>query len=129
MTTGLSSAFTASVLDCLCNATNITAPAGFYLKLHLGDPGAAGASNAAANTTRQSCSMAAASGGTITNDAAVTWTVSNTETYSFVSFWSAVSGGTFMGSDNLSPAKSVTAGSTFSLQIGDVDLTLGPVAA
>ena len=126
----MSSAFTASVLDCLCNATNITAPAGFYLKLHTGDPGAAGASNAAAETTRQSCSMAAASGGTITNDTAVIWTaVSTTETYSHVSFWSAAAAGTFMGSDDLTPAKATTAGDTFTLSIGDVDLTLGPVAA
>jgi len=130
MTVGLASAFAASVLDCLCNATNITAPVGFFLKLHTGDPGAAGASNAAAETTRQSCSMSAASGGTITNDAAVVWTnVSTTETYSYVSFWSAVAAGTFLGSDDLTPSRAVTAGDTFTISIGDVDLTLGPVAA
>lgn len=130
MSYGLASAFANSVLDCLCNATNITAPAGFFLKLHTGDPGAAGTSNAAAETTRQSCSMAAASGGSITNDAAVVWTaVSTTETYAAVSFWSASSGGTFLGSDDLAAPIAITAGGTFTLRTGDVDLTLGAIAA
>ena len=130
MAVGLASAFAASVLDALCNATNLTAPTGFYVKLHLGDPGAAGASNAAVETTRQSASMAAASGGTITNDAAVTWTnVSTTETYSHVSFWSAAAAGTFLGSDDLAVARAVTAGDTFTIATGDLDLAITPIAA
>lgn len=130
MAVGLASAFAASVLDALCNASNLTAPTGFYVKLHIGDPGAAGASNAAAETTRQSASMAAASGGTITSDAAVTWTnVSTSETYSHVSFWSAAAAGTFLGSDDLAVARAVTAGDTFTIATGDLDLALTPIAA
>jgi len=130
MTVGLASGVANSFLDALGNATNYTAPAGFFVKLHLGDPGAAGAGNPAANTTRQSASMAAASGGAITNDTAVTWTsVSNTETYSHVSFWSASSAGTFLGSDDLAVARAVTAGDTFTIAIGDLDLSFTPIAA
>ena len=130
MSYGLSSAFANAVLDCLCNATNITAPAGFYLKLHTGDPGASGTANAATETTRKSCSMAAASGGTITNDADVVWTaVAATETYAAVSFWDASSGGTFYGSKNLEVAAAVTAGISFTIRTGDVDLSLGAIAA
>ena len=125
MAVGLASAVAAAWLDALCNATNYTAPTGFYVKLHIGDPGAAGAGNPAGETTRQSASMAAAVGGTITNDTAVTWTnVSTSETYSHVSFWSAAAAGTFLGSDDLTAPVAVVAGNTFTIPIGDLDLTL-----
>jgi len=130
MTVGLASGVANAFLDALGNATNYTAPAGFFVKLHTGDPGASGTSNAATETTRQSASMAAASGGAITNDAAVTWTaVAATETYSYVSFWSASSAGTFLGSDDLAVARAVTAGDTFTIAIGDLDLNFTPIAA
>ncbi len=130
MTVGLASGVANAFLDALGNATNYTAPAGFFVKLHTGDPGSAGASNAATETTRQSASMAAAASGAITNDAAVTWTaVSTTETYSHVSFWSASSAGTFLGSDDLAVSRSVTAGDTFTIAIGDLDLAFTPIAA
>lgn len=97
-----------------------------YVKLHLGDPGAAGTSNAAANTTRQQATFgSAAASGAITNTAVVEWTnVPNTETYTHVSFWSASSGGTFKGSDDLSSSAAVTAGDTFRLPVGECDLAL-----
>jgi hypothetical protein len=130
MAVGLASGVANSFLDALCNATNYTAPTGFYVKLHLGDPGAAGAGNPAVETTRQSASMAAASGGAITNDTAVTWTnVSTTETYSHVSFWSAAAAGTFLGSDDLAVARAMTAGDTFTIAIGDLDLSFTIIAA
>lgn len=130
MTVGLASGVASAWLDAICNATNYTAPTGFYIKLHTGDPGSAGTANAATETTRQSASMAAASSGTITNDTAVTWTnVSTTETYSHVSFWSASTAGTFLGSDDLAVSRSMTAGDTFTIAIGDVDLAIGPIAA
>jgi len=130
MAIGLASGVANAWLDAICNATNYTAPVGFFVKLHTADPGASGATAAAGNTTRQSASMALASGGAITSDAAVTWTsVSTTETYSHVSFWSASSGGTFIGSDDLAVARAVTAGDTFTIAIGDLDITLTAIAA
>lgn len=130
MAVGLASGVANAWLDAICNATNYTAPTGFYVKLHTGDPGSAGASNAAGETTRKSASMAAASGGAITNDADVTWTnVSTSETYSHVSFWSAAAAGTFLGSDDLAVARAVTAGDTFTIATGDLDLALTPIAA
>lgn len=130
MTVGLAVGVANSFLDALGNATNYTAPAGFFVKLHTGDPGASGASNAATETTRQSASMAAAASGAITNDAAVTWTnVSTTETISHVSFWSASSAGTFLGSDDLAVSRSLTAGDTFTIATGDLDLSFTPIAA
>jgi hypothetical protein len=97
-----------------------------YVKLHLGDPGAAGTSNAATNTTRQQATFGAgAATGTISNTVAIEWTgVSTTETYTHVSFWSASSGGTFKGSDDLSTSAAVTAGDTFRIPIGDLDASI-----
>jgi hypothetical protein len=97
-----------------------------WVKLHLGDPGAAGTSNPAAETTRQQVTFgAAASSRAISNTAAVEWTnVSNTETYTHVSLWSASTAGTFLGRDDLSSSAAVTAGDTFRIPIGDLDLTI-----
>jgi hypothetical protein len=108
-------------------ARNVSyANAAVYVKLHLGDPGAAGASNAAANTTRQQATFGnAAASGAISNTAAVEWTsVSNTETYTHVSLWTASTNGTFLGSDDLSSSAAVTAGDTFRIPVGDLDLTI-----
>lgn len=130
MATGLATAVANSILDALCRSVAWTDPAGFFVKLHTADPGSAGTTAAAGNTTRQSVTFSAASGGAITNSAAVTWTsVSTTETYTHVSFWDASSGGTFLGSDALNAARAVTAGDTFEIPIGDLDLSLTPVAA
>ena len=102
------------------------ANAAVWVKLHSADPGAAGATAPAANTTRQqaTCATAAATG-TISNTAVVEWlSVSTTEVYSHVSFWTASTAGTFLGSDDLSTTASVTAGDTFRIPIGDLDLSI-----
>lgn len=107
-----------------------TEPAELWVKLHTGDPGSAGTSNAASNTTRQEGTFSAAANGSITTSAACTWTsVSATETYSHVSFWDASTAGTFIGSDALETARGVTAGDTFEIPAGDLDLSLTPIAA
>mgnify|MGYP003580156269 CR=1 FL=1 len=106
------------------NAT-YTANAGVFVKLHTGDPGAAGTSNAATETTREEATFGAASSGALTNDAAIEWTnVSTTETYTHISLWTASSGGTFIGSDDLSSSAAVTAGDTFRIPAGDLDITV-----
>jgi hypothetical protein len=114
------------MIDAYVGRTTYTANAAYYAKLHLGDPGAAGTSNPAANTTRQAVTFgSAASAGAISNTAVVEWTsVPNTETYSHVSFWTASSAGTFLGSDDLSSTAAVTAGDTFRIPVGDLDITL-----
>lgn len=130
MTVGIAAATLNSWLDGLCRATAYTVPVAFYVKLHLGDPGAAGATLPAANTTRQAVTFSAAASGAITNSAAVTWTnVSTAETYSHVSFWDAAAAGTFLGSDDLAVARTVAVGDTFEIAIGDLDLAITPVAA
>lgn len=130
MAVGLASGIANSILNALCRNTAWTQPAAFYVQLHTADPGSAGTTAVAGNTTRQAATFSAAASGAITTSAALTWTsVSTTETYSHVSFWSASSLGTFLGSDALAASKSVTAGDTFTIAAGDLDLDLTPIAA
>lgn len=123
--TGLASAIANSILDALCRSVTWTEPAEFWVKLHLGDPGASGASNAATETTRKQITFSAASGGAITNSGAVSWTsYPAAETVTHVSFWDASTAGTFLGSDALNASKSPGVGDTLTLPAGDLDLTL-----
>lgn len=114
------------MLDAWAGRTTYTANAAVYAKLHLGDPGAAGTSNAAAETTRQQVTFgSAAATGAISNTAAVEWVnVSTTETVTWVSFWTASTAGTFLGRDDLSSSAALTAGDTLRIPTSDLDLTL-----
>jgi hypothetical protein len=130
MATGIASGQANAILDALCRSVAYSDPAEFWVKLHIGDPGSAGTSNAAGETTRKQATFSAASGGAITTSGALDWTnVSTSETYSHVSFWSASAAGTFLGSDALEASKSVTAGDNFSIPAGDLDLSITPIAA
>lgn len=111
-------------LDALCRGVAYDNDE-FWAKLHLGDPGSAGTANPAVETTRKQATFSAASGRAITTSAALEWTnVSTTEVYSHVSFWSASTGGTFLGRDDLSSAAAVEVGDTFRIPAGDLDLSV-----
>ena len=109
------------LLDTLRNQS--LAVAAVYVKLHTGDAGEDGTTNAASNTTRQSVSFSSAASGSMASSAAVTWTnVPATETYSHFSLWDASSAGNCLWSGALSSSASVSAGDTF--QITSLTLTL-----
>lgn len=111
------------LLDHVTGTAAFTVPSAFYLKLHTGDPGEAGTSNAATETTRKAASFGSASSGSITTSATVEWTnVSTTETYTHWSAWDASSAGNCLWYGALSASASVTAGDTF--QITSLSLTL-----
>lgn len=130
MAIGLSAATLNAWLDALCRSVAYSDPAAFWVKLHLGDPGAAGAGNPAANTTRQQATFAAASAGSITTSADLNWTnVPNAETYSHVSFWDASTAGTFLGSDDLAASRTVAVGDNFTIVTGSLTVGITPVAA
>lgn len=132
MATGIAVAQANAILDAYCRSVAYSDPAGFFAKLHVGDPGAAGTLNAAGNTVRKATTFSAASSGSITTSAALTWlAVSTTETYTHVSFWDTVgpAGGNFLGSDNLATPRSVVAGGDFNIPAGALIVTLGALAA
>lgn len=94
-----------------------------YVKLHTGDPGEAGTTNAAANTSRQAASWSAASSGSKATSATMSWTnVPNTETYTHWSLWDNSTAGNCLWTGALSSSAAVTAGDTF--QITSLTLTL-----
>lgn len=129
MTAGIAVATLNSWLDGLGNATNWTAPTAFWVKLHTGSPGAAGTTNAAAETARKQASFAAASGGSMTTDGALTWTsVAATETFTHVSFWTASTAGTFLGSDEIDTPQATLIGGTLTIPTGSLTFAI-PVAA
>ncbi len=131
MATGMASATAAAVLNCYWNQTNITAPTAIWIQLHVGDPGASGTANVATETTRKDVTsvFSAASGGVLTSDTLVSWTnVASSEDYTHWSIWSASSNGTFYWSGTMT-ANAVTAGDTFNLAVGDIDIVISSVAA
>lgn len=130
MAVGLAASVSNAWLNALFNQTNYTAPTSIWLQLHVGDPGSAGTSNVATETTRKdiTSSFSPASGGAVTNDVAITWTgVSGTEDFTHWSMWSASSAGTFYQSGTVT-ANAVTAGDTFTIPVGDFDVSLSTAA-
>lgn len=125
MAVGINAAVANSILNALCRSTAWTEPDEVWVKLHVGDPGSAGASNAATETTRKQATFGTnASGGAISNTAALTWTnVSGSEDYTHFSTWDASTAGTFLFSGTVT-ANAVTAADTFTIAIGDLDVAL-----
>ena len=129
MADGASSTVVNAFLASLLNGSAFTAYGTLYCQLHVGAPGAAGTSNIAGENTRQAAgTFTAPSGGSSTNNAAVTWTsVTTAETYNNVTLWSASSGGTFIASGTIT-ASAVNIGDTFTIPIGDITVSM-PVAS
>lgn len=113
------------ILDHTLGGTAFAQPAGVFVKLHVGDPGEAGANNPASETTRKAATFAAASGGSKASNADVQWTnVAATETYSHVSLWDASTGGNCLWYGPLTASVTVTAGGTFTMASGSLIATL-----
>lgn len=125
MTVGLAAALANSILNYF-RATNITAISPF-MKLHTGDPGAAGTANASAVTTRNAVTFAAPSAGSMALSSVSGYSMTGTESISHVSFWDAASSGTFVRSEALTSPIGVVNGST--LNFTTLTFTLTPIAA
>lgn len=131
MTAGFSAANVANKwLDVIrATGSNFTAVTP-YVKLHTGDPGAAGAGNAAAgSTTRVAVTQASPSAGSMAiNGTNPSWTNGGTsETITHISVWDASSGGNMLYSAALSASKAWASGDTLTLNTLTVAIT--PIAA
>lgn len=123
MATGLSSYLANKFLDAVGNATAYSA-ANVYVKLHTGDPGANGTANAATETTRKEVTFAAASGGAIASDAAVTWTnIAGSEDATYFTAWDNASAGNFLFSGTIT-GNAYTAGDTYTIPSGSLTASL-----
>jgi hypothetical protein len=111
------------ILEHTTGKTAWTIPSNVYVKLHTGDAGEAGTTNAATETTRKVAAWATAASGSIATSATLEWTnVAATETYSHWSMWDASTGGNCLWTGALSSSAAVTAGDTF--QITTLTLSL-----
>jgi len=77
-----------------------------FVKMHTADPGVGGAANPATNTTRKVLSVSEFMDGSgrLPQDAVVAYSggeVTATESYAWVSYWTAVTGGTWLGNEDI----------------------------
>jgi hypothetical protein len=117
MATGMSAYLANSLLNALGNNTAY-AVTNVYVKLHVGDPGATGTSNAATETTRKAVSFAGASNGSIASDADVSWTnISGSQDATFFTAWDSIDAGSFLFSGTIT-GNPYTAGDTYTISSG-----------
>lgn len=128
MTVGNAAAHANSELN-VWRGTNYTGWTSIQIGLHTGDPGAAGTANASVETTKQTVTMNAPSGGSMSLASSVSWTSwpvgANGESISHISIWD--NGTTFKRSAALSAAKTMATGDTLTLSTLTVAKT--PIAA
>ena len=127
MTVGLATTTLANNWLNMLRAVAFTAPAATYIKLHTGDPGAAGTANASAVTTRQSATFSAASGGAIALSNSPAFTMTTTETITHISVWDASTAGNLLWTAALTTSKSVV--NTDTLTFTTLGVSLSPLAA
>ena len=123
MAHGLSNYLCNAILNAVGNNTSfgVAVP---YVKLHIGDPGAAGTANPATETTRKSISFAVASAGAIASDADISWTnISGSQDATHFTVWDDVSAGNFLFSGSVT-AGAYTAGDTYTITSGNLSASL-----
>ena len=124
MAVGIASARANSILD--------TEYGTAYVQLHTADPGAAGTNGVSVgSTTRILVTWASAASGSKASSAVTgTWTNGGTsETISFVSLWSASSGGTFNRSISVTTPKLWAGSDTITIASGALTVAFTPLAA
>lgn len=131
MTAGWNPLFVDQILDSVFSAAAFTPPAASYIQLHTGDPGVNGTSNISSYSTRTALTWSSAASGSKALSASVTitasWSGTNNEQVTHVSYWSAVSGGTFIVSDKLTAAVTMMTGAQVTLP--SVTAPWSPLAA
>lgn len=116
-----------SILAGTAVAANALATSGqIFLALNVGDPGTAGTSNpSVGSTARVAVTMTTPSAGATANNAAVQWTNGGTsETITDVSFWSASTGGTFLGSGALGTSQAWASGNIIQIPTSDFSVSM-----
>jgi hypothetical protein len=123
MATGISAYLANAWLNALGNATSFSVTTA-YVKLHVGDPGSAGTSNAATETTRKAVSFAAASNGALASDADVTWTnIAGSQDATHFTAWDNATTGNFLFSGTIT-GNAYTAGDTYTISSGGLTVSL-----
>jgi hypothetical protein len=123
MAHGISAYLGNAWMDALGNATSFSV-AQPYVKLHVGDPGAAGTANPATEVTRKAVSFSAASAGALTSDADISWTnITGNQDANHFTCWDNISAGNFLFSGTI-VAGAYTAGDTYTISAGNLTVSL-----
>ncbi len=102
MATGFGSAGAGTALDAMKAAYS-------WVKLHVGDPGANGTANPAAETTRKQATWGTTTAGAFSNTNSLDWTnVAGSEDYTHFTVWTASTAGTFGWSGTITANPVVT---------------------
>jgi hypothetical protein len=95
-----------------------------YVKLHVGDPGAAGTSNPAVETTRKAVSFGVSTTGALASDADISWlNIAGSEDATHFTCWDALVAGNFLFSGTIT-ANPYTAGDTYTISSGNLTVAL-----
>jgi hypothetical protein len=129
MTLGISTVNLANKWLDVLGASTFTGITTVYVKLHTGDPGAAGTASASAEVTRKAVTWSVASAGSKAMSGTLSWSSwsAGAETISHVSLWDNSTGGNFIWSGQLATSKAVGNGDT--LNITALTASITPLAA
>lgn len=115
MATGQLAAFANTALDAALAVYS-------WVKLHVGDPGAAGTANPATETTRKQATWRASASGATSQSNALTWTnIAGSEDATHFSVMTASTAGT-VGFTGTITANAYVAGDTYTIAIDDLDV-------
>lgn len=114
------------LLDHVLRNSAYTPPATVYLSLHTADPGLTGANQVTGGSyARQALAVDAAASKATQNTAAEAFTGMPAVTVTHVGIWDAVSAGNFLWGGALAASKTIAnAGDTFTIAIGDLDISI-----
>lgn len=115
------------ILDHILSVGSYTMPSAVYLGLSVASMAddASGTELSGSGYARQAVTFSAASGGTTSNSAAITFPTA-TGTWGSVGFWSlwdAASSGNMLLHGSFSAAKSIASGDVLRVSAGDLDIT------
>ena len=111
----------------MLRGTAYTPPGSVWAKLHIGDPGAAGANNPSSQTTRVQVTWSVSSGGLIILSNTPEFTLTATETAQGCSYWDNATAGNFLFSAPAGVSKGGVAGDI--IRIATIPVSLTPLAA
>lgn len=115
-----------ALLDHVFGGTTYTQPANIYVSLHTADPDedGSGAEVTGGSYVRKAATFAAASAGSKSTNATLTWTSMPAATVTHIGLWDASTAGNFLGGGALAASKTVGSGDTFEITSGNLTVTL-----
>jgi len=115
-----------AVLNAYLRGTVPTLPSGWYVSLHIADPGDTGANEVTGGSYARTAATfgTAAAAKAIANTSDVLFANMPAVTVTHIGIWSAATGGTFIWGGALAASKTTSAGDSLDIAIGALTVTL-----